>query len=224
MNSVPTPSQLTPAHGRQRENLYVRLRDLVVSGEFTPGQAMPEIALAEYFGVSRTPIREALTRLEQDGLLERSDRGLIVRMRSPEDVIDLYETRIALETAACRTAAERRTDRDVIQLRALAERVSQTPTSDPRAMVASNSAFHRAIWQAGRNRSLCDLLERLAMHLGQYPETTLSYPGRWESANEQHRAIVDSIADRDEEKAAELAAIHFTESRDIRIKLWIEKT
>src|SRR5690606_28343574 len=140
-----------------------------------PGQPMPESMLAEQFQVSRTPIREALTRLEQDGLLDRTDRGLVVHEDSPEDVIDLYDTRIPLEAAAARTAADRRTQRDVIRLRALADQVVAAGTDDPGEMVSTNSAFHHAIWIASRNRSLIDLLERLSMHLRQYQQTTISF-------------------------------------------------
>lgn len=90
-------------------------------------------------------------------------------------------------------------------------------------MVETNTAFHRAVWTAGRNRALMDLLERLLMHVGRYQETTISYPERWEEANEQHFALVDAIEARDEEKAAMVAAEHFSASRDIRVKLWLQR-
>ena len=211
------------SRGRKKQSLYEALRNSIVAGEFEPGEPLTDLALADWYGVSRTPIREAMTRLEQDGLLARTDRGLAVPNRTPEDVLDLYDTRIALEATAARTAADRRTSHDMLELHRLANVVSEIPPTEPKELAASNAQFHRAIWKASRNNSLIDLLERLSMHLGRYPETTLSYPGRSERANDQHRRLVEAIEARDMALAAEVATEHFTESRDIRVKLWAGK-
>lgn len=216
--AVPAPSS------SRRESPYLKIREMIVTGAFQPGQAMPESMLAEHFEVSRTPIREALTRLEQDGLVDRTDRGLVVHEHSPEDVIDLYDTRIPLEAAAARTAADRRTQHDVIRLGMLAEQVREAGVDDAEKMVSANNAFHRAVWSASRNRSLIDLLERLAMHLRQYQQTTISFPGRWDRANDQHLRMVEAIEARDGEAAAAVATEHFSESRDIRVKLWLQRS
>lgn len=159
-------------------------------------------------------------RLEHDGMVVRSDRGIIVRERSPEEILDIYETRIVLEAKAARTAAERRTSFDVLTLRRQAEifdRVDHAVESD---RVDANRAFHRAVWRASHNESLMDLLMRLDLHLARYPATTLSYPGRWESAGAQHRALVDVIEGGDGAKAAALAEEHFTDARNIRLAIW----
>jgi DNA-binding GntR family transcriptional regulator len=208
---------------RQRA-AYERIKQAIVDGELKPGEPLVETVLAEWIGVSRTPIREALTRLEMDGIALRSDRGLIVRRDSAEEVLDLYETRIALEATAARLAAERRTFHDLLQMRQLAQHLTEMAVGDPRAMAAANNRFHQQVWHAAHNRSLLDLLDRLGLHLARYPATTLSYPGRWERANEQHLQIVNAIEERDGERAAQLAAGHFTESRDIRLKLWAEES
>lgn len=221
--SPTTPPASGPGRVPRPENPYLKIREMIIAGEFEAGQPLPESMLAQYFKVSRTPIREALTRLEQDGLVARTDRGLVVHEHSPEDVIDLYDTRIALEVAAARTAADRRTHHDVIRLRALAEHVVASGSEDRPAMVEANTAFHRAIWTASRNKALIDLLERLLMHVGKYSETTLSYPDRWETANIQHFALVDAIEARDGDQAAAVATDHFTAARDIRVKLWLQR-
>lgn len=165
-------------------------------------------------------MRGTVTRLEQDGIVVRTDRGLMVRDDSPEDVLDLYETRIVLEATVARVAAERRTFQDLLQMRELAEHMKAMDNSDPQAMVEANDRFHRSVWRASHNRSLMDLLDRLSLHLGRYPATTLSYPGRWERANDQHSALLDATEAREGDVAAERAAEHFTESRNIRLKLW----
>jgi DNA-binding GntR family transcriptional regulator len=204
---------------RQR-GAYDRIKHAIVTGELKPGQQLVETALAEWCQVSRTPVREALTRLEQDGIVVRSDRGMVVRENSPEEVLDLYDTRIALEATAARMAAERRTFHDLLQMKQLGKSMIDDVPADPAEMVAANDHFHRSLWRATHNRSMIDLLDRLSLHLGRYPATTLSFPGRWERACQQHLAIVEAVEARDGDKAATLATEHFTESRDIRLKLW----
>jgi DNA-binding GntR family transcriptional regulator len=200
---------------------YEMVKQAILRGELEPGQQLIETALAEWCQVSRTPIREALSRLVQDGLAERSDRGLIVRRRSPEEILDIYETRIVLEATVGRVAAQRRSDFDVHTLHRIIERAREVGPDDERK-VEVNRQFHLAMWRASHNESLLDLLERLNLHLARYPATTLSYPGRWEEAKREHGAIVDAVEARDEARAYELALDHFTRARDIRLGLWDE--
>lgn len=206
--------------GDRKRSPYEKIKAAILDGTLAPGAQLVESAVAEWCGVSRTPVREALTRLEQDGLVERGDRGLIVRARSPEEILDIYETRIVLEMTAARVAAERHTSFDRIRLDHLLKACEDVDPSDDTMIVQRNEEFHRGVWQASHNESLVDLLKRLNSHLVRYPATTLSYPGRWERALEQHRGIVDAIITRDSTTAAELAEAHFAEARDIRLKLW----
>jgi DNA-binding GntR family transcriptional regulator len=177
------------------------------------------MALAELCHVSRTPIREALSRLEQDGLVERVERTLIVRRRSAEEILDIYEARIVLEATAGRIAAERRTDHDLRLLRHFLA-AARAAADDQNARVESNGGFHRAVWRASHNESLEDLLQRLNLHLARYPATTLSFAGRWEQSIEEHAALADAIESRDGTRAHELSLAHFQEARDIRLSTW----
>lgn len=201
---------------------YQRLKEAIRAGELIPGQQLVESVLAEWCEVSRTPIREALSKLQHDGLVERNDRGLVVRERSPEEVLDIYETRIALEGTAARMAAERRNSHDLILLRRALSRLESLNTDDVDAMVRANRQFHTAVWRASHNSSLIDLLERLDLHLVRYPANTLESPGRWERSNEQHQAIVAAIEARDSDGAEKSAVTHFTEARDIQLALFDE--
>lgn len=223
-SSSPRTSPAGPSRGRastaRQRGAYDRIRQAIVSGELGPGDPLVETALAEWCQMSRTPIREALTRLEQDGIVVRTDRGLSVREDSPEDVLDLYETRIALEATAARMASERRTMHDLLQMHQLAQAMIDMDSPDPAGMATANDRFHRAVWRATHNRSMIDLLDRLGLHLGRYPATTLAFPGRWERGNDQHLALVQAIENRDGDEASRLATEHFTESRNIRLKLW----
>lgn len=201
---------------------YERLLQEVLRGEILPGEALTEMALAERLQVSRTPVREALTRLEQDGLVQRTSRGMVVRERSPEEILDIYEVRILLETDAARLAAERRSSLDVFTLRRIAGELEQMDISDPDARADANRDFHHAIWRAAHSEPIWDLLRRVDMHLARYPTTTLAYPGRWETSLNEHRLLVAAIEERDGEKAAQASTGHFTAARDIRLKLWSE--
>lgn len=213
-NSAPPAERVPP---------YQMLKKAILSGELKPGQPLVENALAAWCQTSRTPIREALRRLDQDGLIQRSDRGLVVRKRSPEEILDIYETRIVLEATAGRVAAERRTEHDVRILRRLMERCEQVSESDPEAMAEANQQFHRAVWRASHNESLLDLLERLNLHLARYPGTTLAAPGRWQAALEQHGRLVDAIEERGGDRAYEIAMEHFTDARNIRLELFADE-
>ncbi|MFV2175506.1 GntR family transcriptional regulator [Actinomadura sp. LOL_016] len=212
MDRTPAPSV------KAKQSPYDKIRDAILSGELTGGTQLTESSLATWCGVSRTPIREALLRLEQDGLTTRTERGYTVRSRSPEEILDIYDVRIPLEVTAARSAAMRRTDHDVRAMRqALAHRPEEPAT--PAELVKANVAFHRRVWRAAHNEAVVDLLQRVDLHLARYPETTLSAPGRWEQACEEHARLVDAIEARDAEAAAAIAQQHFTEARDIKLRL-----
>jgi len=198
------------------------LQRAILSGELVPGQPLVETSLAEWCGVSRTPVREALSRLEQDGLVRRSEGGLVVRVRSPEEILDIYEVRMVLEATAGRVAAERRTDHDIRLLRHILERGKKVTPGDSAGMVEANQQFHRMVWRAGHNESLLDLLERLNLHLGRYPETTLTAPGRWAVALREHGELTDAIEQRRADDACRIAHAHFVGARDIRLALMAE--
>jgi DNA-binding GntR family transcriptional regulator len=217
----PAGAPALPSRAR-KQSPYERLKEAILTGELTPGQQLVETALAQWCEVSRTPIREALLRLEHDGLISRTDRGLVVRERSPEEILDIYETRIGLEATAARMAAIRRSQLDIVQLRRLSASLRDVDTSEEAAMAASNREFHQAVWRASRNQSLIDTLTLLNLHLARYPATTLSQPGRWDEANAEHEEIVDALERQDAAAAAELATKHFTRARDLRLGLWAQ--
>jgi len=204
------------------ESTYDQLRNRIVSGDFAPGMHLVETSLAETLGVSRTPIREALSRLEQDGLVERGSRGLQVRHRSPAEILEIYEVRIVLEGTAARAAAERYTEVDRIRIQGHLARLEAHQGAEPGVLAATNREFHRSIWHASHNRTLVDMLERLSIHLFRYPFTTYQVPGRAETSLVEHRQLAEAILSRDGEAAARLASHHMTVARNIRLEMWEE--
>jgi len=206
-----------PAH------VYERLCEEIVSGRLAEGEPLVEATIATRYGTSRTPVREALRRLEQDGLVERGDRGLRVRSRGPEEILEIYEVRILLEAAAARHAAERGTRLDLLRIGRALDAGSTLNPGDPDAMAAANRAFHQAIWAASRNRTLIDLLTRLNSHVARYPATTLTSPGRWEEAVREHAEMLRAIEAHDGDEAARIAGQHMTSARDIRLRMYGEE-
>ena len=200
-------------------SLYHQLLEEVLEGDLRPGEILVESALGKRFGVSRTPIREALRMLEQDGVLERVNRGIRVRQTSSEEVLEIYGVRAILEAAAARDAASRRTDYDLASLDRIFASMGAARTATPLEMATINRSFHRAIWQAAGNRTLADLLERLAVHLRRYPATTYLRSGRWEEALEEHRVLLEAIREKNPDAAAEVAEKHMRAARDVRLDM-----
>jgi DNA-binding GntR family transcriptional regulator len=204
---------------------YERIKHGILDGTFAPGTMLVEASVAEWCGVSRTPVREALSRLEQDGIVVRTERGMVVRDRTPDEILDLYDTRISLEVTAARFAAARRTQMDQVRLeRAVAVAEELGGDAEPEAMAAANRTFHRAVWQASHNQAVLDLLDRVNLHLMRYPETTLIVPGRWPQALAEHRELLAAIIAGDAAQAAAVSEHHFTAARELRLKLWADKS
>lgn len=206
----------------RRHDPYEQLKEAIYVGDLVPGEHLVETALAKNFKVSRTPIREALTRLEQDGLLVRDRAGLHVRERSPGEVLDIYDVRILLEGWAGKVAAERRTNNDLLTLRQSMKRYESVTDEDIRMKVMANRRFHVAVWHASHQPALIDLVQRVELQLSRFPASTLAHPGRWEESCRQHGDIVRAIEARDSEAAMEACSEHFRSARDIRLTIWEE--
>ncbi|MDA8290817.1 MAG: GntR family transcriptional regulator [Actinomycetota bacterium] len=201
-------------------SVYEELREAIVSGALPPGSPLVETALAGQYGISRTPVREALLKLRQDGLVEPSGRGLAVSRRSPEEILEIYEMRVLLEEYAARSAAAHRTELDLSRLVNAQRVLAETADSDTAARVRANAEFHEQIWASSHNRTLCDLLDRINVQLRRYPETTLTYPGRWEAVLAEHDELIRAIREGRPDDAAKVAWSHMSAARDVRLKMY----
>ena len=202
------------------ETIHAELRAEILHGSHRPGTAFKEVALAERFGVSRTPVREALGRLAQEGLLERGVRGLQVRNIDPEQLMQVYDLRILLEGQAALEAAATRTEMDLIRLEGLLERDRALPDPDDQARLRTNIEFHSALWTAAHNPILKDLLDRLSTHQIHAPSSTLSVGARWAESLDEHAEMVRLIRNRDGAAAQEAMRRHMGEARRIRLSLF----
>lgn len=202
-------------------NVYEQIRDAIVDGRIAPGVSLSENGLAKDFGTSRTPVREALHRLEIEALVERLPRGVQVRETSPEEIIDIYDVRITLEGAAARAAAERATELDQRRLRG-AQEAMRSAGADARARAHANRQFHETVWAASHSPTLVDLLHRLNVHLVRYPTTTLESDDRWKAALDEHEAMLEAIEARDAPRAREIAEAHMTAAREVRMRMYAQ--
>jgi len=198
--------------------IYSALRNEIVSGDLAPGTPMREVSLAARFGVSRTPIREVMRQLLNDGLLERGASGVQVATSDVERTIQVYDARILLEGQVVTEAAENRRSSDLFKLQRLLDRDRALVDPPIGQRVTTNLEFHSALWDAAHNAVLSEILERLALNGVSTPQTTLNDDDRWTIALDEHAAMLAAIEARDGERASELAKRHLTEARDIRIQ------
>ncbi len=191
-----------------REAVYDRLKSAIVEGELAPGARMLEVELAEKLGVSRTPVREALLRLAQEGLAELlPGRGARVRVLSPAEVAEVYEVRAALEAEAARLAALRASGGELEELAQLEAALHEIPRADLAAQTRADARFHARLVALSKNREL----ERLFHQL----DAKLALARRFSADENQspktlaeHRAIVEALKSRNPEAAAQAARAH----------------
>ncbi|MBX6374386.1 MAG: GntR family transcriptional regulator [Acetobacteraceae bacterium] len=208
-------SSLEPATAGTRQDYasasdfaYAALRRAIMEGRLRPGQRMREQELSEMLQVSRTPIREALSRLQSDGLVVFTPRvGLTVATLDDAAVVELYETRAVLEGAAAQLAARYANPRDIATLHALLRAQEEVPP-DPAALFRHNRAFHEALYSAAHNRFLLKSLQALHDAMSLLGPTTLAAPGRREQAHAEHCRIVEAIERRDAAAAEAEARQH----------------
>ncbi len=192
------------------QRVYDHLRDEIMGDRLPPGTELSEVALSKELSVSRGPIREAMGRLAAEGLVTvRPRRGAEVRSITPEELIDSYQVREALEVLAVRLAVPRITDAELADLDELVDRMSEHARSGAVAdFFAANVAFHELICELSGNKKLLQVHHRLAGEIGRFQARTLALRGSLDGSVTEHRAILAAIRLRDVEKAAELTAAH----------------
>jgi DNA-binding GntR family transcriptional regulator len=197
------------------EGLLDALREAILTGRYAPGTRLVQEEIADQFGISRIPLREALRRLEGEGLVVISpNRGAVVRPLGPKDVVDLFELRLALETLALRRAAERYADlRDATKLRA-GEARRAIASRSLTALFRLDRDFHAEIAAASGNQHL---VAALGAHWSQIMRVMHAYfqAGNYpQDVWSDHEAIADALAHGDADSAVARLTAHLTESRD----------
>lgn len=193
-----------------RELVFEALREAILKGVLKPGERLMEIQLAEEMGVSRTPVREAIRKLELEGLVAMVPRkGAYVASLSMKDIIEVFEIRGALEGLAAELAAERITDEELEELERYLVRITESiEAGDLALVVAIDTDFHSQLYKASRNERLAQIINNLREQIQRFRTTSLSLPGRMQAALEEHKKIVEAISARDGALARRLAEEH----------------
>jgi len=202
------------------EELYIVLRDAILSGDIPPGERLVERTIAAHASVSRTPAREALARLRLDGLVEETSTGHAVSEFDLDHLADLCAVRETLEAMATGLAAQLRSNLDVEAMAALLSVNEETVArGDIGATVEANHAFHEAIWRASRNRYLIRQLQAAGRLVRRLQDSPLRQRSRQRTALEEHRAIFAAVRDGDAPTAERLAREHFAAAARERLAL-----
>ena len=201
-----------------QKDAYSLLLNAIDLGEFRPGDRLVESDLAERFGVSRTPIREALQRLETQQLLTRDGRSLMVASLDHNQLAELYVVRAELEGLAARLAAKHATDEELRVLRDMVEE-DRGRVDDPGALARSNRRFHHQMHLASHNRFLVQQLNLVHQSMALMDTTSLAVEGRGEVALAEHEAIVAALEAHDGAAAQTALKDHISQAFVTRLKL-----
>lgn len=194
------------------DECYTRLRAAIMSEEFLPNQRLIEMELAQSLGTGRAAIRTALTRLEQEGLVERERyRGARVRLISETEAVEILEVRAALESLAARYAALNATpdDGDIL-LTLLAEQRRSIDGGDLLQASEINGRLHQKLLQMAHHTTAIRLLNMLKPQNVRFQYRTILVPGRPEHSLREHRDIVEAVVGHDPDRAEAAMRLHLS--------------
>ena len=192
------------------QRVYEHLRDEILADHLLPGTELSEVALSKELAISRGPIREAMGRLAAEGLITmRPRRRAEVRSLTPQELIDAYQVREALEVMAVRLLIPRVTEADLARLDQLIDRMAgHIAEGAVREFFAANVSFHELLCELSGNPKLQEVHHRLEGEIGRFQNRTLALRGSMDDSLTEHRAILAAIRLRDADRAAELTADH----------------
>jgi DNA-binding GntR family transcriptional regulator len=195
-------------HQTLREKILETIREAILRGALKPGEKVAEPELAERFGISRTPIREAFRQLESEGYLTVIPRkGAVVTALSERDVEEFYAIKSILEGYAARMAAVNLSSKDIDRLEAINDRLEQLARDgDVKTFFRVHNEFHELFIRAAGNEKLLELIGQLLMKFNRLRMASLSLPGRMEISVNEHKKILEAFKSNDGEKANQLVS------------------
>lgn len=186
-----------------REEVYTRLRQAIIDGQLPPGEHLVETKLAERFGVSRVPVREAIRSLEREHLVSASSQGMVVSSVTRQSIEEAYAIRAILEAHGCRLAAERITSEEKERLRQiLAQSRDAIAANDMSILTACDIELHDVLISASRNATLRKVLDQLPDSMRRFRIASLTFHRHPEQVLGDHRKIVN-VVNKGEAKRAE---------------------
>lgn len=191
------------------DTVFDRIEADILNGTLPPGELLTELKLCELLSVSRTPVREALNRLRQEGLIEESGKGAVVVGITDRDLDDIYEIRLRVEGLATAMCAEVITDGELKQLEeTVALQEYYTSRRDSDSIRNLDSEFHRLIYSFCGSRILSELLSDLHRKVQRFRRSSVEDPDRARAAAKEHGEILDALRSRDRDRAERLAVAH----------------
>ena len=201
------------------QGAYQRLLADIRAGVLQPGARLTETEIAERFHISRTPVREAIRRLEADGLVAHLPRtGAVVRRLDHSEVMELYEMRLVLEGTAARLAARAASEVEIDELAAINSEM-EAAGDDGAALFELNTQFHRTLTRAARNRFLVRSVEAVHTTLLILGPSTLAQPERARAAVAEHGAVVSALRRRDGKAAEKKMRAHMEAAQRTRLRM-----
>jgi DNA-binding GntR family transcriptional regulator len=191
--------------------VYDELRSLIINGDYAPGSRLIAEHLGKRFGVSPTPVREALHRLEAEGLVKTSPHhGIEVSQFSVDEVIEIYHIRGALESLAARMAVSHLTPDDFRQMSDILNDMDDAVAKiDLPHILEVNRKFHALIWRAAQSPRLYDLLENFYDSSQRFRNASIRVPGRLEQISFEHRRIAQALQERNSSLAGQYTLDHY---------------
>lgn len=199
-----------------REVIFDTIREAIIMGELKPGQRLMEVHLAEKMGVSRTPVREAIRKLELEGLVEMIPRrGAHVADLSVKEIMDVLEVRASLDSLATGLAALRITEEELRSLKNTQEQFIKYAEKDNlQGSIKKDVEFHDIIYAASKNDKLIQILSNLREQVHRYRVMYLKEHSNYREINREHTIILDALKARDEELASATAVGHIKTQQD----------
>lgn len=205
--------------------VYESIRDAIISGKFPPGTKLTVDKLSAELDVSRTPVKEALVRLEREGLVENIPRrGMFVKKIKLEDAIEIYELREILESFAIRKVAES-IDKETLDI--LTELLSKGEEYISERNLKKYSdideRFHKILWDKSGNKRLAKILENIRSQIRLLMTSSVTVEGRAYHSLIEHKNIVSALEKKDPDLAERYMRIHVRNTKDIVLKVLINK-
>lgn len=202
------------------DQVFDRLENDILTGVYPRGSVLTEMKLCQELGVSRTPIREALRRLEQEHLIESHSRGLVVIGITRQDAMLIYEVRKRIEGLAAGVCAAKITDEQLAQMRDiidLQEFYAQKQDSEKVRML--DNQFHEAVYRASGSAVLYDTLMPLHRKIQKYRKASLAVRSRAKESSREHRQVFEAIAARDPKAAEQAMLAHVASAQSFLTEL-----
>ena len=198
------------------EKVFLQLEEEILLGKIPIGSSLGEVAISARLGVSRTPVRSALHRLAEEGLVQiLANKGAVVTGVSREDLIDIYRIRVRLEGLASAIAAERMSKEEIESLRDSVDLAEfYIKKQDTERLKELDTDFHVAIYEASGNKLLSKTLSELHKKIRTYRKMSLDVPGRLENSVYEHRGILDAIEAGNAAEADRLTSLHVEHALD----------